>query len=149
VVYRVGPVRGGRFWGFWGFWGFSRFSHILAILDISGTGRIWESWNRGLAKKGIIKVARFFRFFVWFQPLFGNAFKEKIFAMKKIRVKWKFLGGCAFQNNIWKNYGKGNAIRMHVGWIGVGGGVDIGIATEPCKTPTMTIVQGDLEFTWE
>jgi hypothetical protein len=26
--------------------------------------------------------------------------------------------------------------------------VHLGIATEPCKTPTMTIVQGDLEFTW-
>lgn len=149
MVYRVGPVRGGRFWGFWGFWGFSRFSRFLAIFDISGTGRIWESWNRGLAKKVIIKVARFFRFFVWFQPLFGNAFKEKIFAMKKNRVKWKFLGGCAFQNNIWKNYGKGNAIRyiayglLYMVWCVTG------LATEPCKTPTMTIVQGDLEFTWE
>jgi hypothetical protein len=49
-----------------------------------------------------------------FQPLFGNAFKEKIFAMKKKVCYEKFLGGCAFQNNIWKNYGKGNAIRMMV-----------------------------------
>jgi hypothetical protein len=69
----------------------------LAIFDISGTGRIWESGNRGLAKTGIIKVARFFRFLVRFQPLFGNAFKEKIFAMKKKCVMKNFWGGVHFK----------------------------------------------------
>jgi hypothetical protein len=47
---------------------------------------------------------------------------------------WKFLRGCAFQNNIWKNSGKGNAIRAS-GCIAYMAVIVSMIATEPGSSP--------------